>query len=121
MELEDLVGKGLRALFCIEIKEDFFRAKPEEVREIGAALKEAFADLEGRFGVKVLGTFDDDLVQCGAGNGFPFISYILADIPDFEASVAVTNLLRTPFKGSRLNQYMSMQTRVGHPLFFGTE
>ena len=121
MKLEDLLGEGLRALFCIGINDDFFRAPPEEKKVVGAALVAAFDDLEGRFGVKVLGTFDDDLLQCGTAQGFPYISYILAEIPDFEAAVAVTNCLREPAGDSILSRYVTIQSRIGHPLFFGAK
>ncbi len=120
MKIEDLLGNGMRALFCVGITEAFFNATPEETREIGAAIKEAFDDLEGRFGVKVLGTFDDDLIQCGTTTSYPYISYILAEIPDFEAVVHVTNIIRTPYKDGRLAKYLTIQSRVGRPLFFGT-
>lgn len=121
MKLEDLTGNGLRALFCIGINDDFFRASGEEKKVVGGALKEAFDDLEGRFGVKVLGTLDDDLLQCGVGHDYPYISYILADIPDFEAAVAVTNQVREKAGESLLSRYVTIQTRIGHPLFFGTK
>ena len=119
--VQDLTKDGLRAMFAIGINQDFFAAPSAELAEIGAAIKAAFADLGGRFGVKVLGTFDDDLLQVGMSRGYPFISYILAEIPNLEAAIEVTNLIRTPFKDGRLAKYLTIDARIGHPLFFGTE
>ena len=89
--VQDLTKDGLRALFAVGVTQDFFTADSAELGEIGAAIKEAFRDLNERFGVKVLGTFDDDLLQCGESRGYPWISYILAEIPNLEAAIAVTN------------------------------
>lgn len=119
--VDHLLDKGLQALFCIGITQEFFNAPNDEIAGIGAAIFAAFDDLEGRFGVKVLGTFDDDLLQCGATPEFPWISYILAEIPDATAAVEVTNLLRTPYKDHRLVKYLRIEARIGHPLFFGTK
>jgi hypothetical protein len=117
--VESLLKDGLRTLFCFGLTQEFFNADTETRNAVGAAIKDAFDDLEGRFGVKVLGTYDDDLLQCGPTPAFPWISYILADVPDMEAAVAVTNLVRTPFRDHRLVKYMRVEARMGHKLFFG--
>lgn len=121
MTYDDLTRDGLRALFCIGITQEFFSAEGSVKAEVGKTLKSAFDDLQGRFGVKVLGTFDDDLLQAGASRGYPFISYIMADIPDLKAAIEVNNLMRTPVLGVTLQKYLTIDTRLGHPLFFGTK
>lgn len=118
---EALLKDGLRALFCIGLTQEFFSLPQAEVPPLAAALTAAFDDLEGRFGVKVLGTFDDDLLQVGVATGYPFISYILAAVPDMKAAVEVTNLLRSPYGDHRLARYFRMEARMGHELFFGTK
>ena len=121
MTVHDLTKDGLRVLFAIGINAEFFSAPRDELASIGAAIKDAFADLQGRFGVEVLGTFDDDLLQVGMTRGYPFISYILASIPNLNAAIEVTNLVRTPYKDTRLAKYLTIDARIGHPLFFGNE
>lgn len=121
LDIDHITGEGLRALFCIGITQEFFNEDRAKLKDIGAAIKEAFADLSGRFGVKVLGTFDDDLLHVGPQDGFPFISYILADVPDVPTAMKVANLMRTPFKEGRLTRYLKVETRIGHKLFFGNE
>lgn len=119
--VKDLTKDGLRALFVIGITQEFFNLPRAELREVGAAITAAFDGLERRFGVKVLGTFDDDLLQVGLTRGYPYISYILAEIPNLEAAIEVTNLVRTPYKDGRLVKYITIDARIGHKLFFGNE
>ena len=117
---EKLLKDGLRALFIFSITDLFFQEKADDEKDLGAALQTVYSDLEGRFGIKVLGTLDDDLLQVGPTRNAP-ISYILAEVPNVEAVIAVTNLIRTRFKGAKLARYLTVEARVGHPLFFGTK
>lgn len=117
--VESLLKDGLRALFTLGISQEFYNATNDERKEIGGALAKAFDDLEGRFGIKVLATFDDDLLQCGPNTGFPWIGYIIAELPNLEAAVAVSNLVRTPFKDTMLVKYLRIESRIGHILPFG--
>jgi len=116
---DDMTKDGIRALFCIGITQEFFSAGGAEKDEVIETLKSVFGDLEGRFGVKVLGTFADDMLQAGVTRGFPWNSYIMADIPDLKAAIEVNNLMRTPVLGVTLQKYLTIDTRVGHALFFG--
>jgi hypothetical protein len=119
--IKDLTKDGLRALFVIGITQEFFNLPSVELKNVGAAIKDAFSGLEKRFGVKVLGTFDDDLLQVGLTRGYPYISYILADVPSLESAIEVTNLVRTSYGDGRLVKYITIDARIGHPLFFGNE
>jgi len=121
MTYDDLTKDGIRALFCIGLTQEFFSAEGSVKAEVGKTLVSAFGDLEKRFGVKVLGTFDDDLLQAGTTRGYPWLSYILADIPDLKAAIEVTNLMRTPIGSVTLQKYLTIDTRLGHPLFFGAK
>jgi hypothetical protein len=115
-------GAALRVLFCFGVTQSFFEAEPDSVPRIAAAITEAFADLGGRFGVRVLGTMDDDELQVGASIVWPWTAYVLADVPDLETVAKVTNLLReTEVDGARLWKYLRVEARVGRPLFFANE
>ena len=84
------------------------------------AIKAAFSSLEERFGVRVLGTLDDDETMVGPSITWPWTCYILAHAPDPGAAAAVCNLLRETTIGSdRLWKFMKIEARVGRPLFFG--
>jgi hypothetical protein len=114
-------GSAIRALFCIGVLPAFFDAGPEERQAAMDAIPPAFDDLRGRFGVQVLGTLDDDVTMVGPSAGFPWTSYILADVPDLGAIREVCNVLRTTHVGShRLWRYLRIEARVGRELFFGT-
>ncbi len=115
-------GKALRVLFCFGVTQSFFEAEPDSVPTIAAAITEAFADLGGRFGIRVLGTMDDDELMVGASVAWPWTAYVLADVPDLETVNKVTNLLReTEVEGARLWKYLRVEARVGRPLFFANE
>lgn len=113
---------GVRVLFCFGVSQAFFDEEGARIGEIVAAIREAFADLGGRFGATVLGTFDDDEAMVGPSTAFPWTAYILADVPGWQAVTQVTNLLReTEFGPHRLWRYMKVEARVGRQLFFGNE
>ena len=115
-------GRALRVLFCFGVTQSFFEAEPGSVPGIAAAITEAFADLGGRFGVRVLGTMDDDELQVGASVVWPWTAYVLADVPDLETVAKVTNVLReAEVEGARLWKYLRVEARVGRPLFFANE
>jgi hypothetical protein len=115
-------GSGLRVLFCFGVTQSFFEAEPASVPAIAQAITEAFADLGGRYGVRVLGTMDDDELMVGASVVWPWTAYILADVPDLETVTKVTNVLREgEADGARLWKYLRVEARVGRPLFFGND
>lgn len=115
-------GSPLRVLFCIGVTSGFFEAEPDEIGTVKDAIEEAFADLRGRFGVEVLGTMDDDRLMVGASESWPWVSYILADVPSLDAAHAVTNILRESTAGRyRLWRYLKIEARIGRPLFFGNQ
>jgi hypothetical protein len=120
-DISELTKDGFRALFVFGITQEFFDQPREKLPHIGKAIKGAFANLGERFNVKVLGTFDDDLLSVGVTRGYPYISYILAEIPNLEAVIEITNLVRTPYEDGRLARFLTIDARIGHPLFFGNE
>jgi hypothetical protein len=110
----------LRVLFCMGVSQTFFDEEAEHVPGIAAAITEAFGDLRGRFGIEVLGTFDDDRVMVGPSPAWPWTCYILADAPSLDAVVQVCNILREgPVGSHRLWRYLRIEARVGRKLFFG--
>lgn len=114
--------KSLRVLFCIGVSQSFFDEDAARVPELAQAIIAAFTDLSGRFGVRVLGTMDDDELMVGPSVVWPWTAYILADAPSLDAVAAVCNVLRErEVAGSRLWKYLRVEARVGRPLFFGNE
>jgi hypothetical protein len=114
--------EALRVLFCFGVTQSFFEADPASVPSIAKAITEAFADLGGRFGIRVLGTMDDDELMVGSSVVWPWTAYVLADVPDLETVAKVTNILReAEAEGSRLWKYLRVEARVGRSLFFGNE
>lgn len=119
-DYRDIPSNGLRVLLCFGITQSFFDAPPADLPMIIDGVKEAFADLSGRFGVRVLGTMDDDELLVGASGEFPWTAYILLDAPDLETVTSICNLVReTEIGGYRMWKYMRIEARVGRPLFFG--
>ena len=111
---------GLRALFAFGLTQSFFAEERARIPAIMEALKSNFADLEKRFGVRVLGTLDDDELMVGAADTWPWTCYILAEVPDRASVAAVCNILRaTEVDGVRLWKYLKVEARLGRPLFFG--
>ena len=113
---------SLRVLFCFGVTQNFFEEDPATLPMRIEAVGEAFADLGGRFGLKVLGTMDDDELMVGPSSSYPWTAYILADAPSLEAVAAVCNIVREAEVGdSRVWRYLRIEARVGRRLFFGNE
>ncbi|MEV0278884.1 hypothetical protein AB0I22_21210 [Streptomyces sp. NPDC050610] len=118
---QDGDGTPLRTLFCIAVTQEFFNAGDDERAAVAAAITPAFDRLAERFGITVLGTLDDDQLMVGATPGWPWTSYILADVPDVATASEVCGIVReTPVGESRLWRYLRVEARLGRPLFFGT-
>ena len=110
---------GSRVLFAFGLTQDFFNEDRARIPAVMEALKGGFADLEERFGVRVLGTLDDDETMVGATHSWPWTCYVLAEIPERSAAVRVCNLLReVDADGVPLWKYLRVEARIGRPLFF---
>jgi len=111
---------GLRVLFCLGVTQNFFDLEAESRKLVIDTIKGAFDDLKGRFGIKVLGTLDDDELMVGTSLNWPWTAYILADAPHLKAITSVCDLIRvTEVDTDRLWKYMRIEARVGRELFFG--
>jgi hypothetical protein len=117
-----LIGddKVNRALFCFGVLPAFYDAGDDVRRGVFNTLLEAYKDLETRFGVKVLGTLDDDRTVVGPATAYPWTCYILAEVPDYDSVAKVCNILREYRVGDqRLWSFMKVEARYGRELFFG--
>lgn len=113
---------NMRVLFCFGVSQALFDQKAADLPAILEGITTAFTSLGGRFGAKVLGTFDDDQIMMGPSSEWPWTAYILADMPDYASVVAVCNQVRVTQVGEyRLSRYMRVEARVGRSLFFGNE
>ncbi|QAY62583.1 hypothetical protein ET495_04200 [Xylanimonas allomyrinae] len=115
-------AQPMRALVAIGVTERFFAAPESERKAVFLATKTAFAGLAGRFGVRVLGTFDDDTLQIGPSTTFPWTCYLLLEVPGYDEVRAITNVFReTPVGDHQLWRYYKVEARLGRPLFFGED
>jgi hypothetical protein len=113
---------GLRVLFCLGVLPEFFSADGDTQAALLSGIPAAFEDLGGRFGVRVLGTMDDDELMVGCSATWPWTCYILADVPDLQTVARVCNVVREAEAGDhRLWRYLKVEARVGRRLFFGNE
>lgn len=115
--------ESVRVLFAIGVLPPFYEADDDEVRGLFDTLIEVYADLGGRYGATVLGTFDDYLLSVGPSRSWPWTSYLLADLPDVDTAIALCNLVRTTRhpNGHKLWHYLRVEARIGTRLFFGNE
>lgn len=112
----------LRVMFCIGVLQSNFDTDLETQQLVVRTLKEQFSNLNSRFGIRVLGTMDDDVLMVGSSQAWPWTSYILADVPDLDTVARITSLLRSVEVGdARLWKFLRIEARVGRQLFFGNE
>lgn len=112
-------GKPLRVLFCIGIQQNNFDATVEEGKDVWRAFASMMRGIGELPGVRVLGNMDDDRILVGNSPGWPWTTYILADVPDFDTVVAACNLFRTTPVGDgtyRLWKYAKVEARIGREL-----
>jgi hypothetical protein len=111
----------IRVLFAFGVLAPFYEADEEGARAVKDAIAGAYNGLGDRFGVAVVGTFDDLDLMVGPSPSWPWTSYILADVPDLDTARAICNLIRTtPVRdGEKLWKYIKLEARIGTPLFFG--
>ncbi|MFC3608591.1 IacB protein [Stutzerimonas tarimensis] len=111
--------KPLRVLFCMGINQNFFDAPREEQLEVWAAFGQMWNGIHDLPGVTVLGNMDDDQSMVGPSAGWPWTTYLLADVPDIETVHAACNLFRSTPVGSgtyKLWRYAKVEARVGREL-----
>ena len=118
-DYRDKSSESLRVLFCIGVQQTFFDEEADRLPELIPTIEAAFDDLAGRFGVRVLGTLDDDQVMVGNATSWPWTAYVLADAPNLDAVAAVCNIVRETQVGPhRRWRYLRIEARVGRQLFF---
>lgn len=111
----------IRVLFCIGVLPAFFAADADERGAAMDAIVGGFDDLAGRFGAQVQATFDDDRLMVGPSPEWPWTSYVIADVPDLDAAVAICDIVRSTEVGAhRLWRYLKIEARIGRELFFAT-
>ena len=111
--------KVLRVLFCMGINQNFFDAPREEQLQVWAAFSEMWNGIADLPRINVLGNMDDDQSMVGPSTGYPWTTYLLADVPDIETVNAACNLFRTTPVGdgtSKLWKYTKVEARVGREL-----
>ena len=114
--------KPLRTMFFIGINQNFHDLALPDAGMVIQTFIAALDDLKGRFGIDVLGTFDDDQMMVGASEGWPWTAYILADVPDLDTVVAICNIFReTPAGDGQLWKYARIQAHIGRVLMSGNK
>ena len=118
--MTDTEPKMLRTLFCVAVNQNFHDLPLPQAQQLMGVFITALDDLKGRFGMEVLGTFDDDQMMVGASNGAPWTAYILADVPDLDSVIGFCNLFRiTPALDGQLWKFAKIEARIGRKLFAG--
>ncbi len=107
----------IRVLFCIAVSQNFFDLPESEIPSVLKVYSKVFSDIANLPGLSVVGTFDDDRVMVGASSGWPWTSYILADVDALDTAIAACNLFRTtPVAGGRMWKYGRIEARIGREL-----
>lgn len=104
----------LRVLFCVTVTQTFFDLPQSAIPGVFQAFGGALANLPERFGIKLLGTLDDDVFSVGAPGSGRLTAYILADVPDLETVGKICNVFRTTSVGEHLLwRYGNIEARIG--------
>ncbi|MXN75352.1 hypothetical protein GR157_11465 [Burkholderia sp. 4701] len=107
----------LRVLFCCGVTQNFFDLPRDGIAEVWRAYGTMLKTVEAMGCVRVLGIMDDDRLVVGSSDNAPWTFYIMADVVDLDAVVAVCNLYRTtPVGEYNLWRYGKIEARVGRAL-----
>ncbi len=110
---------NLRVLFCIGVNQNFMDSTQEVMGEVWVAFQSMIKGISDLEGVTVLGVLDDDRIQVGPSLAAPWTAYIMADVPDFDSTVAVCDLFRSTPVGDgtyKLWKFMRVESRIGRGL-----
>jgi hypothetical protein len=114
----------LRVLFCMGVNQNFFDATGPESLQVWNAFSRMMNGIADLPGVTVLGNLDDDRAMVGPSDGWPWTTYVLADVPDLDTVHAACNLFRTLSVGDgtyKLWKYIKVEARVGRALVIPPE
>ncbi|MBJ7536214.1 IacB protein [Marinomonas transparens] len=115
--------KPLRVMFCMGINQNFMDAPREEQLDVWAAFSEMWNGIHNMEGVTVIGNMDDDQSMVGPSSGYPWTTYLLADVIDYDTVTACCNLFRTTSVGDspyKLWRYAKVESRIGRELIVQT-
>lgn len=111
--------KSLRVLFCIGVNQNFMDGSAQDMKDVWMAFLTMMRGIRDLPGVRVLGNLDDDQIMVGPSVQFPWTTYVLADVPDYETVTAACNLFRVTPVGDgahKLWKYMRVEARIGREL-----
>ncbi len=112
-------NKPLRVLFCMGINQNFMDAPRDEQLDVWAAFGEMWNGIHDMEGVEVIGNMDDDQSMVGPSKGYPWTTYLLADVKDYDTVCACCNLFRSTEVGAgpyKLWRYAKVEARIGREL-----
>ncbi|MFV0284330.1 MAG: IacB protein [Castellaniella sp.] len=111
--------KSLRVLFCIGVNQNFMDGSAQDMKDVWQAFLTMMRGIRDLPGVRVLGNLDDDQIMVGPSVQFPWTTYVLADVPDYQTVTAACNLFRVTPVGDgahKLWKYMRVEARIGREL-----
>ncbi len=111
--------KSLRVLFCIGVNQNFMDGTAQDMKDVWVAFMVMMRGIRDLPGVRVLGNLDDDRTMVGPSIQFPWTTYVLADVPDYDTVAAACNLFRVTPVGDgahHLWKYMRVEARIGREL-----
>jgi len=109
----------LRVLFCIGINQNFFDLPAGGGGAVWKAFVAMMEGIKATDGVDFIGDMDDDSHMVGPSAGYPWTSYILADVDSVDTVRACCNLFRTTPVGDgefMLWKYATVEARIGRAL-----
>ncbi|GAA5233717.1 IacB protein [Verticiella sediminum] len=113
--------KPLRVLFCIGIQQNFFDSTSAEAKDVWTAFTAVMKGMGELPGARIIGNMDDDRIMVGASPNYPWTTYVLADMPDYDTVTAACNLFRTTPVGDgtyKMWKYARVEARIGRELEF---
>ena len=111
--------KPLRVLFCMGVNQNFMDGTADEMKDVWGAFVSMMQGIARLPGVRVLGNMDDDQIMVGPSVAFPWTTYVLADVPDYDTVTAACNLFRVTPVGDgtyKLWKYIRVEARIGREL-----
>ncbi len=111
--------KPLRVLFCMGINQNFLMQNLLKQKRFGQHLVKCGMAFMTYLVCMFLGILMMTKAWWSASTGWPWTTYLLADVPDIETVHAACNLFRTTVVGEgpyKLWKYCKVEARVGREL-----
>jgi hypothetical protein len=110
-----------RALVMGSLQPGYYTATNDARTATILPAMKALLDDWASLGSRLIGSFDDDLFVVGPPASVDFSIYLLLEVETLDTLVQMLQLVRETRNGTRLDEYIRFEAKVGRALFLASD